>query len=303
MKRAALILNRGAGSRGADAAEIERTVRGALENSGIALIRRTVDAAAIGAACAEVTGLKPDLVIAGGGDGTVSTVAAHLAGTEMVLGVLPLGTLNHFSRDVGVPPEWRDAIPTLVTGRTVSVDVGEVNGGVFINNCSLGAYPEAVRRRDVLRRQRGWGKWPAMTLAALAVFWRLRRLRLRGVVPAHPDRLFRTPFVVISNNRYGGHVFRPSMRERLDGGELWVYTTRVLGRLGVLRLAWQTVVRRIDLTETLENWPATAVTIRSDRSARIPLAVDGEVRAPVPEVVLRIRPRALRVLVHDAPSP
>ena len=74
------------------------------------------------------------LVIAGGGDGTISAVASVLAGTGKVLGVLPLGTRNHFARDLGISGDLAEAVRVLSEGMERRVDVGEVNGRVFINN-------------------------------------------------------------------------------------------------------------------------------------------------------------------------
>jgi diacylglycerol kinase family enzyme len=87
------------------------------------------------------------VVVAGGGDGTVNAVAGVLAGTEKPLGVLPLGTLNHFAKDLGIPHEVERAVQLLGTGAPRRVDVAEVNGRVFVNNSSIGVYPLAVRER------------------------------------------------------------------------------------------------------------------------------------------------------------
>ncbi len=81
------------------------------------------------------------IVAAGGGDGTISAVAAALVGTDTALGVLPLGTLNHFAKDLGIPLKLEDAVRALLTGETIAVDVAEINGKVFLNNSSLGLYP------------------------------------------------------------------------------------------------------------------------------------------------------------------
>ena len=106
-------------------------------------------------------------VVAGGGDGTVGSVAGTLAGTDRPLGVLPLGTLNHFAKDLGLPLELAGAARVVCEGREASVDVGEVNGRVFVNNSSLGLYPRIVRRRERLQAREGSGKWSAFPRSAL----------------------------------------------------------------------------------------------------------------------------------------
>src|SRR5438128_3016655 len=75
-----------------------------------------------------------ETIIAAGGDGTVSAVAGEIAGTRKVMGVLPLGTLNHFAKDIGIPVGLDAAVRMLANGHTEPVDVAEVNGRVFINN-------------------------------------------------------------------------------------------------------------------------------------------------------------------------
>ena len=83
-----------------------------------------------------------DTVVAGGGDGTISSVAAALIGKDKRLGILPFGTMNHFAKDLFIPLELEGAIGTIVAGHETKVDVGEVNGEIFINNSSLGLYPD-----------------------------------------------------------------------------------------------------------------------------------------------------------------
>ena len=144
---------------------------------------------------------RAPLIIAGGGDGTVNALASVLAGTDTALGVLPLGALNHFARDLGIPVALDAAVEASVKGKRRSVDVGEVNGRVFVNNSSLGLYPEIVRRREKQQRRLGRSKWHAMLWATHMVlrghpFLELA-LELDGVAQRR-----RTPFVFVGNNVY-----------------------------------------------------------------------------------------------------
>jgi diacylglycerol kinase family enzyme len=238
---------------------------------------------------------KPDVIVVGGGDGSVSAAAGCVVDTNIALGVLPLGTLNHFARDLGLPLGWRDVVDAFATGEIRAVDVAEVNGRVFLNNCSIGSYAEAVRKRDALRRMGRAGKWWAMTLATIAVFRRLRRIRVR--IEANGETLpFRTPFVVVANNRYSGRVLDQSMRARLDEGRLWIYTTRAARHGAILRFIWQSLLRTIDAVDGLEKFAVTDAIVHHDY-AGLPVAVDGELAALQPPLRFRTRPGALRVLV------
>ena len=105
-----------------------------------------------------------ETLVVGGGDGTINSGAAAVVGRNIPLGVLPLGTLNHFAKDVGIPLDVEEAIRVLLEGVVCKVDVGEVNGRIFLNNSSLGVYPAIVRLRERYRT-RIWGKWLAAAWA------------------------------------------------------------------------------------------------------------------------------------------
>jgi diacylglycerol kinase family enzyme len=300
---ALLILNAAAGSfRREDAATPEALVE-LFHSAGAPVQLRLAPSNRLSATLQAAVEERPDVIYVGGGDGTLSTAAGCLMGTNIALGAVPLGTLNHFARDLGTPLPWREAVRALARAETRLVDVGEVNGRVFINNCSIGAYAAAVQERDALRNQHGTAKGWAMARATLAEFRRLRRLRLR--IAIGPTTLaLRTPFVVVSNNRYSGHVLDHSLRARLDEGRLWIYTTRAGRHLEILRLIWRALLRSIDQVEGLDVRPVTEATITRENRA-LPIAADGELTDLQPPLRFRIRPQALRVVApnttHAAP--
>lgn len=299
MRNAIAILNPHAGSlRGSEPEHVAGEIRAAFAGVGVTIAMTKLDAGGrLKSLCAEIAAQRPDAVFVGGGDGTISTAAGCLAGTGIPLGVLPLGTLNHFARDLGIPADWREAVPVFGMKHFANVDLGEVNGRLFLNNCSLGAYPEAVRRRDALRRERGTRKWAAMFIASIAVFRRLKSLRFQ-VRTGDVARSIRAPFLVVANNRYSGYVLDGSLRARLDQHQLWIYTTRVQRRWALLRLAWQSLLRRIDSADDLESWAAAELSIQVERHrGRLPIGIDGEVTDLVPPLRFRVVPDALRVFV------
>ncbi len=236
-----------------------------------------------------------DAIAVGGGDGTLSCAAAILADAGLPLGVLPLGTLNHFAKDLEIPADVAGCIGVIAAGQTRSVDVAEVNGRVFINNCSIGAYPDAVRRRDALRRQHGIGKWRAMLVASFEVLRQLRRLHVD--IEVGGERYSRrTPLVLVSNNRYSGQILSRQLRPRLDEGQLYMYTTRAHRFAPLLRLAWRALTAGIDAAGELETHCAQKLTITIGEVAPA-IATDGEVVEATPPLRFRVRPAALRVLV------
>jgi diacylglycerol kinase family enzyme len=234
-------------------------------------------------------------IVAGGGDGTVSSVASALVGTTRTLGVLPLGTLNHFAKDLQLPLDLDDAMKTIMVGHTVQVDVGDVNDQIFINNSSLGLYPQIVKEREKQQRL-GWGKWPAFLWAAISVLRRYPLLEVRLSVDGK-ELTRRTPFVFIGNNEYEMERFNIGRRAYLNKGELSLYITHRTGRLGLLRLALRALLgglrneRDFTALSTREVWIQT-------RQRRLRVAFDGETTIIKPPLHYRVRPGALRVIAR-----
>jgi YegS/Rv2252/BmrU family lipid kinase len=239
-----------------------------------------------------------DAVIAAGGDGTVSAVAAGVIGTDITMGVIPLGTLNHFSKDLGVG-EVDKAIDAIARGETKAIDIGEVNGRVFINNSSIGLYPEIVIERAQEQKATGRSKWHAMVRAALRI---LRRFPLLHVAIALAGTVFsaKTPVVFVGNNEYeiGRGVRGLGARKRLDGGALSIYTVRTTSRLKMLWVAFKELVQRGDPPE-LEVHTVDRADIAANRR-RLKVALDGEVVRMKPPLTFRSLRGALRVF---APPP
>jgi diacylglycerol kinase family enzyme len=238
------------------------------------------------------------LVVAGGGDGSVNAVASQVveAGrSDVKFGVLPMGTLNHFAKDLGIPLELDAAIANLASGVPVRVDVGEVNGRIFLNNSSLGLYPDIVRDREKQQRRLGRGKWPAALWASLAALRRYPFLSIRLEVEG--TRLARrTPFVFIGNNAYTMQGLAIGVRERLDAGALSLYVAQHPTRFGLLRFAFDALRARLGEERDFDVLQAGGFEIDTHR-ARLRVATDGEVTVMAPPLRYRSRPGALDVLV------
>ena len=178
-RRFVVILNADSGDRN-DLALVDRlTNLFRRAGSGVDCTIRLVHGAdEIADALKTAVGERPSAIVAAGGDGTVSAVVAAIVDTDIALGVLPLGTLNHFAKDLGLPLDLEAAVDRLLSGATRRVDVGEVNGRTFVNNSSLGLYPDIVRDRERQQKRLGRRKWPAFALACLSA---LRRYPFLGV--------------------------------------------------------------------------------------------------------------------------
>jgi diacylglycerol kinase family enzyme len=236
------------------------------------------------------------IVVAGGGDGTINAVAAVLVGTGVAFGVLPLGTLNHFAKDIGIPLDLDGAVATIASGVRRNVDVGEVNGQIFLNNSSLGLYPDIVRDREKQQHRLGRGKWLAALWATVGALRRYPFLSVRLRLDDGQDQARRTPFVFIGNNEYIMHGFSIGARSRLDTGKLSLYVAQRPGRLGLLRLAWRALWGRLAQERDFDVLSAELLEIDT-RHKRLRVATDGEVTVMVTPLRYSIRPGALNVIV------
>ena len=253
---------------------------------------------------AELTELARDaargphkVIVAAGGDGTVSSVASAIVDSDKVLGVLPVGTLNHFARDLRIPSDLEAAAQIIVAGHTTEIDVAEVNDRIFLNNSSLGLYPIIVRERE--KRQRlGAGKWPAFIWATIQAFRRYPFLDVR--LRVNDELLDRTtPFVFVGNNEYAMESFNIGMRDRLDNGVLSIYITHRTGRLKLISLALRALLGRLREDKDFLALRSNEVKIET-RHKRLRVAFDGEIEVMKPPLQYRVRTRALRVIVPKA---
>jgi len=249
-------------------------------------------------ASARAASARAEIVVAAGGDGTVSRVAAGVIGTSSVLGVLPIGTLNHFARDLQIPLDIERSVATIVARHIGHVDVGQVNDHVFINNSSIGIYPSIVEVRDELRRQ-GLHKWPA---TALATFRVLRRHRGRRVTIEIGGRetVRRTPFVFVGNNQYAVEGIRLGERRRLDQALLYVYAAPRVRARELPKLLMKALLGRVRHSGEFEIVSAPELRLTTAGPRRVRVALDGEVASMTLPLHYRSRPGALRVILPHA---
>jgi len=297
--KSAVILNAAAGppagrrdSSGAD------RVRAAFQRAGLKAIVTAPERDSFVAAVRDAVASNADIVVLGGGDGTLSAGALAMVGGAKPLGVLPLGTLNHFAKDLGIPLDLDAAVETIRAGHVMDVDVGEVNGRVFLNNSSIGLYPIAVAEREELRHRTGGGKGLAMLRASADVFTRFPLLEVTLPMEGRPTRLT-TPFVFVGNNRYEMSLLALGTRSSLQGGELSVYIPRNGGRLGLLQLFFRGLLGRLDQERDFHSTAVPSIEIRTRRRS-LRVSLDGEVAQITSPIRFLIRPRALRVVAPPA---
>ncbi len=241
---------------------------------------------------------RASIVVAAGGDGTVNGVVTGMLESSAALGVLPLGTLNHFARDLQIPSDLREAIAVVAAGHLRRVDVGEVNGRFFVNNSSIGIYPSIVDAREALRGQ-GYRKWPAMAIATLRILRRYRGVRVSLEVDGR-RRVWRTPFVFVGNNEYAIDGLQTGARAGLDQGQLFVYLAPRIRPRDLPLLLVKALLGRARQSGEFEILPATEVWIDVTTTRRLRVALDGEVAMMPTPLHYRIRAHGLCVVAPRA---
>ena len=235
-----------------------------------------------------------DLIVAGGGDGTVSAAAAGVVETGAMFGILPVGTLNHFARDLNLPLDLDEAVRVITEGVSTDVDVAQVNGKIYINNSILGLYP-IYRFLKARHEQRVGSKRLALFMAAASVVRRYPLLRVRF----HTDNLDverKTPYVLIANNRHAMVGYHLGARGSITEGKLWVYVMRDRGRWGLFRLLLKLAAGQFHAPDDFDIFPAEEVWVEANRGKRIGVALDGEIDVMDTPLHYRILPRSLKVL-------
>ena len=238
------------------------------------------------------------MLIVGGGDGTISAAAGAVAGSATTLGILPLGTLNHFARDLAIPNDLDEAAALIASGPERRVDIAEMNGRTFINNSAVGLYPLMVVDRDLQRTRLGRSKRLAMAVASVRTLARFGHQRLSLTVndlAAQVD----TPLLFVGNNEYKLALPGAGQRERLDGGQLCVLVLRKKTRVGFIAATLRALIGHARHDDLVRIDDVDRLRVGSGRG-HLTISLDGEVLSVKPPLDYRIRKQALRVIAPPA---
>ena len=295
-----VLLNRGGGAVSADP-EMGKKVAKALKDAGVTAKVELLEAGDCAVRCKAVAERGDKLVVVGGGDGTIGAAASALAGSKTVLGILPLGTLNHFARDLGIPTELDEAAKLIAAGRERQVDVAEMNDRIFINNSAIGLYPLMVLDRDLQRKRLGRSKRLAMIVASMRTLARFGHQRLTLTVNDEKARVD-TPLLFVGNNDYRIDLGAPGQRKSIEDGRLSVFVMRKKTRAGFIAASIRTLFNRARNDDMVELKDVKRLTVASRRSA-LAVSLDGEVVGSAPPLDYKIRKKALRVIAPAAENP
>lgn len=243
-------------------------------------------------------------IVAAGGDGTITALAAALVGSDKSLAILPLGTVNALAKDLNVPLDLPGAVAALATGQSHRIDVGEVNGRVFLHKVVVGLIPGVAAGREHIR-----GRYDvAARIGFLRYFFRrlARTKRIAVVIDPHEGerRIERVQAIAVASNSYDEGVGQFFSRRSLDRGTLTLYVLRHFTVGDFLRLTTGMLLGRWRDDEALSIESVKAVTIDM-RKDLLKVMFDGEVETLHSPLHFTIRPKALSVIVPataDAPA-
>lgn len=251
----------------------------------------------------EVAG-RGGLIIAAGGDGTIQSVARGVLGTPAAMAVLPVGTFNHFAKELQMPLELDAAAQAIVQGQRQQIPVPMVNGEPFLSFAAVGLYARAIRHREAQRRARQRSK----PLAMLVALWQvIRRPTFRRVRIEIGQTVLRrlTPSVIVACNEYQLRTMGLTDEFELDRNHLNLVITRADTRLAVLRFIFRGLMGNLQKTTEVLTAPVVRVVTRHRHE---PVVLDGELAtlqmplnfamSPVPLTVI-VPPPALRA---EAPA-
>jgi diacylglycerol kinase family enzyme len=295
--RLALIFNRSSGTLlGQDAAALAEQVEAIFREAGHEVTTKLADGAEVVSVLGQVAP-GVDAVVIGGGDGTIAAAAQALIGKKTALGVLPLGTMNLFAKDLGLPLDLKEAAKTLSTAKIKEIDVGEVNGAVFLCTSMVGVFPVLARRRERERHHKNPFKWVGALIATVAALQRHSPSRLQ----LDSDKTFervKTYAVIVTNNVYEGDIFGPSIKRTvLDGGTLVVHVAKQKSTIAMMRLLAELFLGNWLGDPELDSKEVLELNVHTGRKHSLNVMNDGEVLLLETPLHYRILPRALNVLV------
>ncbi|HEU4521135.1 MAG TPA: diacylglycerol kinase family protein [Thermoanaerobaculia bacterium] len=283
-----LFLNPRAGSfAGTDEDEFRR--RAAELDLRIVALEPGVDAASVVRDGLQA-GVKKFVVA--GGDGSIHTVAQGLVGTDGVLGIVPIGTVNHMARDLQIPGEWQPALELAVSGEVRQIDTGRINGIHFLNSVMVGIYPTITNYREKFRSTHS--KWRAYLRAVRLA---MRQFRHVTLVLELPDRVetLRTQLFVVSINSYDlTHAGLVALKTALDDGRLTIYSLDFMNRAQFVQAAAKFFRGKLEQVDGFRRIRTEKLRIDAAQP-KIRVSIDGEVRDLAPPLQIAAVPASLLV--------
>jgi diacylglycerol kinase family enzyme len=238
------------------------------------------------------------VVVAAGGDGTVSAVAGAVLGSGCPFGVLPEGTFNYFGRDHAIPQDTGAAARALLGASISPVQVGQVNGRVFLVNASVGLYPQLLEDREAWKKKWGRSRFVAF-VSGIATLLKWRRQLHLSIESAGRTARLRTPTLFVGNNQL--QLARIGIDDKevnaVDAGELAGIVVRPIGTLAMLGLLLRGVLGRLGDADNISSFSFGRLTVTPKGRKHIKVATDGEIAWMQPPLLFQVAAEPLLLLV------
>ena len=273
--KVSFILNKNAGSYHLFGDEIKKIVSKYETNPDNQVRFEEVEGKDLQKTVEDLVSKGTDRIVACGGDGTINTIASAIAGCDSALGVIPMGTFNHFAKDCLIPLGMDEAIKNIFEGGIQKVDIATVNEHVFVNNSSLGSYPLSVKIRDK-RKLTGRSKIPAMISATIKVFSKFPLLKVKLVDKTESEQVV-TPFIFIGNNLYELTGRNIGTRKIMNSGELCLFCVECRNRWELIFIILRSLFKSKNKAQTFKAFTGPGGRIETDRKLLL-IALDGEIK-------------------------
>jgi diacylglycerol kinase family enzyme len=296
-----IVLNVGSG-RG-DAQAKQAAIQGVLEEAGqrheVFIIDDSRQLSIMAQHAVELAQQQQGIVVAAGGDGTINAVAQAVLNSGRPFGVLPQGTFNYFSRTHGIPADTTEATKALLNATVRPVQVGLINGRVFLVNASLGLHPQLLEDREAYKKQFGRSRLVAFWSGLMTILREHRQLVIQLEL-AGKTQIVRTSTLVVSNNMLQLEQIGIPEANALQQGQLAAITVRPGGTLAMLWLLVRGVLGQLGQVENVVSFAFECLTVRPwlpYGRRRIKVATDGEVTWLSTPLVFEVAPNPLLLLV------
>ena len=285
-----------------DAEEEREIMAGVFENAGRKFeFLKIENPSQINEVCEHAVRLAAEhrgVVVAAGGDGTINAVASAVLGSCCPFGVLPQGTFNYFGRVHAIPQETRPAAIALLGASVSPVQVGSVNGRIFLVNASLGLYPQLLEDREAWKQQLGRSRLVAFLSGLVTLLKARGQLRLEIELEGRRASL-RTPTLFVGNNHL--QLTRVGINDSHAGavnrGKLAGIALRPIGTLALFGLLARGLLGRLGDTENVESFSFRTLTVSPRGRKRVKVATDGEVMWMKAPLVFQVAVEPLLLLV------
>ena len=235
------------------------------------------------------------VVVAAGGDGTLNAVASKLMGTDIPMGILPLGTFNYVARVLNIPLDLLEAAHVIGMGKTRSVHVAQLNQHIYLNNASLGLYPLFIQKREQFNQH--FGRFPlhAYTSALDVLIRNRKELKLEVEVDGQLYPV-KTPLIFFGNNQLQLAEMKLRIAEAAEAGKVAGVVVAKSDKRTLFKTLWQLIKGNLDQASDVYSFAADEVIVHSKHN-KLTVAVDGEIIMMKPPLKITVRKHALNIMV------